>query len=85
MIVILQFKVCDYCLVECWFSCLLCCDKEEEFIKYCYIYGQLLKMNEKYIEVIEEFQLFFVFNFGDSLEILVKNEIFGVELALEFF
>ncbi|MCI4648050.1 OmpA family protein [Phaeodactylibacter sp.] len=82
-IAILQFKVRDYRSAERWFSRLLRRDKEEEFTKYRYTYGQLLKMNEKYAEAIEEFQLFLATNPGDSLETLAKNEISGAELALE--
>ncbi|NRA49011.1 MAG: OmpA family protein [Phaeodactylibacter sp.] len=80
---ILQFKVRDYRTAERWFSRLLRRDKEGVYNKYRYTYGQLLKMNEKYAEAIQEFQLFLATNPGDSLETLAKNEISGAELALE--
>jgi peptidoglycan-associated lipoprotein len=79
----LGYQLRDYRSAERAFSRILRRDKDNEFQHYRYIYGQLLKMNEKYDEAIEELQKYLTIASGDSIRTLTKNAITGAELALE--
>ncbi|MCB0564136.1 MAG: OmpA family protein [Phaeodactylibacter sp.] len=79
----LNFQIRDYRKAERWFARVLRRAEEGELNEYRYTYGQLLKMNEKYDEAIEEFQTFLNASSNDSLNTLAKNEMAGAELAKE--
>ncbi|MCG8331834.1 MAG: OmpA family protein [Chitinophagales bacterium] len=82
-IAFLQFRVRDYRSAERYFARILRRDKENKLNDYRYVYGQLLKMNEKYSEAIDELQKFLATASGDSIRTLTKNAITGAELAQE--
>lgn len=79
----LNFQIRDYSRAERWFSRILRRAEEGQLNEYRYIYGQVLKMNEKYDEAIEELQKFLASSSSDSLNTLAKNAITGAELAKE--
>ena len=79
----LNFQIRDYRKAERWFARVLRRAEEGELNDFRYIYGQLLKMNEKYDEAIEEFQTFLNASSNDSLKALAQNEMAGAELAKE--
>ncbi|MCO6493407.1 MAG: OmpA family protein [Phaeodactylibacter sp.] len=79
----LNFQIRDYRKAERWFARILRRAEEGELNEYRYIYGQLLKMNEKYDEALEEFQKFLDHSSNDSLNTLAKTEMAGAELAKE--
>jgi peptidoglycan-associated lipoprotein len=79
----MSYKIRDYRSAERWFARMLRRDKENEYNDYRYVYGQLMIMNEKYSEGIEELQKFLETAKGDSIRTLATNMITGAELALE--
>ncbi len=79
----LSFQIRDYSRAERWFARVLRRAEEGQLNDYRYTYGQLLKMNEKYDEAIEEFHKFLASSSSDSLKTLARNEITGAEMAKE--
>jgi peptidoglycan-associated lipoprotein len=78
----LYLRVRDYRNAERWFGRLLNRDKEGKLNHYRYTYGQLLKLNGKYAQSIEEFQQYLDIAKGDSIITLTNNAINGAEYAL---
>jgi len=78
-----QYHLRDYRSAERSFRRVLRLADEGEKDELRFVYGQLKKINQKYDEAIPEFEKFLATNPGDSLEVLVENEIAGVELAQE--
>ena len=79
----LYFRVRDYRRAERSFARIMRRDKEGELADYKFVYGRLLKMNEKYDDAIKELQDFVSATSSDSLKTLAKAEITGAEMAKE--
>lgn len=78
----LQYLIRDYRGSERTYARILRRDDDNEFVETRYLYGRVLKMNEKYPEAIAELKLFIENTSSDSLKTLAQNEIAGAEMAM---
>lgn len=79
----LNYLVRDYVKAERYYTRILRNDKTDEFAGKRYFLARSLKMNGKYEEAIAEFQKVLEQTSGDSLRVLIQNEISGAEMAVE--
>ncbi|MCB9281022.1 MAG: DUF1573 domain-containing protein [Lewinellaceae bacterium] len=77
----LNYKLRDYVKAERWLDRLLRRDKNKEYIQERFLYGRVLKMNEKYDDAIVALQDFISLTSDARLKELAQNEITGAEMA----
>lgn len=84
-IALCTYELRDYVKSERYFSRLLKKDRKEKLYtaQARFPYARSLKMNEKYDESIEQFQLFISETANDTLKTLAQSEMLGAEMAKE--
>lgn len=78
----LSYLIRDYRKAERTYASIFRRVDENEFPELRYMYGRVLKMNEKYPEAVLELETFLKSTTSDSLRMLAQNEIAGAELAM---